>query len=161
MAFACNCTLGKNVHQTPYTKAVGFVKPHYFGFYTSRGVGTRSVCRFVNNRHCSQPPWPKVLGYIMAKMYEDGSLAILNVNINKDHKIKMDINLKFDSQGNLIPYNGKESGSHAHEWHERADGKMARKPVSKEENSHLPIPSEYSSLINHIVEFNKKKNHKK
>jgi len=41
------------------------------------------------------------------------------------------------------------------------DGKMARKPVSKEENSHLPIPSEYSSLINHIVEFNKKKNHKK
>ena len=53
----------KNVYQTPYTKAVGFVKPHYFGFYTSRGVGTRSVCRFVNNRHCSQPPWPKVLGY--------------------------------------------------------------------------------------------------
>jgi len=99
--------------------------------------------------------------YLMAKMYEDGSLAILNVNINKDHKIKMDINLKFDSQGNLIPYNGKESGSHAHEWHERPDGKMARKPVSKGENSHLPIPSEYSSLINHIVEFNKKKNHKK
>lgn len=96
--------------------------------------------------------------YLMAKLNEDDTLTILNININKGHKITMDINLKFDSQGNLIPYNGKESASHSHKWIEKKDGKMARKPASNAENTHLPISGEFNILLDAIVKFNKKKN---
>ena len=95
--------------------------------------------------------------YLMAKMNEDGTLTILNININKDHKIQMDINLKFDSHGNLIPYNGKESASHSHQWIEHPNGNMGRKPSKNGKNPHLPIPDEFNSLLNKIVKFNKKK----
>ena len=30
--------------------------------------------------------------YLIAKQYEDGSLAVLNINQNKDHKIDIEIN---------------------------------------------------------------------
>lgn len=96
--------------------------------------------------------------YLMAKLNEDGTLTILNVNVNEGHKIKMDINLKFDSHGNLIPYNGKESASHSHQWIERPDGKMTRKPASNGESTHLPISGEFNNLLDAIVKFNKKKN---
>ena len=36
----------------------------------------------------------------------------------------MDIHLKFDSHGNLIPYHGKESASHSHKWIETPNGNM-------------------------------------
>ena len=96
--------------------------------------------------------------YLMAKLNEDDTLTILNINVNKGHKIKVDINLKFDSHGNLIPFNGKESASHSHEWIERPDGKMTRKPAINVENTHLPISGEFNSLLDAVVEFNKKKN---
>lgn len=96
--------------------------------------------------------------YLIAKMNEDDTLTILHVNINKGHKIKMDINLKFDSHGNLIPFNGEESGTHSHNWIERPDGKMGRKPASNGENLHLPIPDEFKPLVKKIVQFNKQGN---
>ena len=96
--------------------------------------------------------------YLIAKLNEDKSLTIWDVNINTSHKIGTEINLKFDSYGNLIPFNGKESASHSHKWIERPDGIMARKPASKGENTHLPIPNEFTSLVNETVKFNKKKN---
>ena len=82
---------------------------------------------------------------------------MLTINQNKDHKIEFEINLKFDSQGNVRPYNGKESSSHAHEWYEGEDGNMYRKTTKG--NSHMPIPSTYNALIHAIEQFNKKKNH--
>ncbi|MBQ6205104.1 MAG: hypothetical protein IJK46_13565 [Prevotella sp.] len=96
--------------------------------------------------------------YLMAKLNEDDTLTILNINVNKGHKIGMDINLKFDSHGNLIPYNGKESASHSHKWIEKPNGNMARKPAINGENTHLPISDEFKPLLNAIVDFNKKKN---
>ncbi len=95
--------------------------------------------------------------YLMAKLNEDGTLTILNVNTNKNHKISTEINLVFDSQGNLVPYNGKKSGSHSHQWEEKSDGNMLREPVSKNGNSHLPIPDVFTPLNNAIVKFNKEK----
>lgn len=95
--------------------------------------------------------------YLMAKQYEDGSLAVLNINQNKDHKIDIEINLKFDSNGKIRPYNGKESSSHAHKWEEGNDGIMHRKPTTG--NSHLPIPNGYGDLLKAIEKFNKQKNH--
>ena len=94
----------------------------------------------------------------MAKLNEDGTLTILNVNANKGHKIGTEINLVFDTHGNLIPFNGKKSGSHSHQWVEQSDGNMGRKPVPKGGNGHLPIPDEFKPLLNAIVKFNKQKN---
>ena len=85
-------------------------------------------------------------------------MTILNVNTNKGHKISTEINLVFDSQGNLVPYNGKKSGSHSHQWVEQSNGDMGRKPVSKNGNSHLPNPDVFTPLNNAIVKFNKQKN---
>ena len=70
----------------------------------------------------------------------------------------LDSNLKFDSHGNLIPFNGKESASHSHKWIERPDGKMARKPASNGESTHLSISDEFKPLLDAIVKFNKQKN---
>lgn len=96
--------------------------------------------------------------YLIAKMNEDGTLTIHDINTNEGHKIKTDVNLKFDSHGNLIPYNGKESASHSHKWIEDSNGNMTRKPSYNGENSHLPISDEFKPLLNAIVKFNKKKN---
>ena len=96
--------------------------------------------------------------YLMAKLNEDGTLTILNINANKGHKLGTELNLVFDSHGNLVPFNGKKSGSHSHRWEEQANGNMGRKPVSKGESPHQPIPDEFTPLVNAIVKFNKKKN---
>ena len=96
--------------------------------------------------------------YLIAKLNEDKSLTIWDININTSHKIGTEINLKFDSHGNLIPYNGKESASHSHIWIEHPNGNMGRKPASKGENTHLPISDEYKTLLDAIVKFNKQKN---
>ena len=93
--------------------------------------------------------------YLMAKQNEDGSLTILNINNFSKHKIGYELNLKFDINGNLKPYDGKEQSSHSHKWYEGDDGLMHRKPVSG--NSHLPIPEEYNELITEIEKFNKQK----
>lgn len=95
--------------------------------------------------------------YLIAKMYEDGSIAVLNVNVNKDHQIQMDINIKFDKHGNIIPYNGKEAATHAHHWIKLPNGNMSRKPVPQGENPHIPVPQEYSSLLSDIKKFNLQK----
>ncbi len=94
--------------------------------------------------------------YLIAKTESNGNIKIVNIDDFGDHKIGYEVNLKFDSNGNLLPYNGKESHSHAHTWCQAANGDMHRAPV--EGNSHLPIPSQYYNLINQIVKFNKENN---
>ena len=97
--------------------------------------------------------------YLIAKKNPDGSLQILNINDFSDHKIGYEVNLKYDSNGNVKPYNGKESNSHAHEWKQTPDGNMHRKDV--EGNNHLEIPSRYTDLIRKIETFNKEKHKSK
>ncbi len=96
--------------------------------------------------------------YLIAKLNEDYTLTIHDINAYEGYKIKTDINLKFDSHGNLILYNGKENGSHSHKWIEMPNGDMARKPSSNGENTHLPISDEFKPLLDAIVKFNKKNN---
>lgn len=97
--------------------------------------------------------------YLIAKKNPDGSLQIQNINDFGDHKIGYEINLKFDSNGNVKQYNGKEGNSHAHEWVQAPNGDMHRKDVDG--NSHRPIPSSYSNLIKKIEKFNKEKHKSK
>jgi len=85
--------------------------------------------------------------YLIAKLNEDKTLTIWDININTSHKTGTEINLKFDSHGNLIPFNGKESASHSHKWIEHPNGNMGRKPTSKGENTHLPILIFYMTMI--------------
>ena len=96
--------------------------------------------------------------YLMAKQNEDGTLTILNINANNGHKIGTEVNLVFDANGNIVPFNGKKSGSHSHQWEERTKGDMGRKTVTKGQNSNLPMPDVFKTLVNNIVKFNKQKN---
>lgn len=93
--------------------------------------------------------------YLIAKKNADGSLEVTNINDFSDHKIGYEINLKFDSAGNVKPYNGREANSHAHEWFQAPDGNMHR--VDVEGNSHLQIHPRYTALIRKIEKFNKEK----
>lgn len=97
--------------------------------------------------------------YLIAKKNLDGSLQIQNINDFSDHKIGYEINLKYDSNGNVKPYNGIESNSHAHQWVQTPNGNMSRKKV--EGNGHLDILSNYSALIKMIEKFNKEKHKSK
>ena len=97
--------------------------------------------------------------YLIAKKNQDGSLTILNINDCSDHKIGFEVNLKFDVNGNVLPYNGKENHSHGHEWIQVENGDMHRKPTTG--NSHLAIPSGYGALIKAIEKFNKGKKYVK
>ncbi len=95
--------------------------------------------------------------YLIAKLNDDSTLTIFNINVNIGNKIGTEINLVFDSHGNLVPYNGKKSGSHSHQWVEQPNGDMGRKPSHNGENTHLPIPNDFTSLSDAIVQFNKQK----
>lgn len=93
--------------------------------------------------------------YLIAKREEGGVLSVQKLNVFEGHSLKWEIDLKFDSQGNLVPFNGKESRSHMHEWVEVSPGIVGRKVFGEGQNSHLPIPPEYDALIGKIVRFNK------
>ena len=83
-----------------------------------------------------------------------GKLTVSGIGVYKKHKLTESIDLKFDSQGNVLPFNQTDDGSHAHKWIEVEPGIIGRKKHDK--NNHLPIKKKYKGLINKIVEFNKK-----
>lgn len=83
-----------------------------------------------------------------------GKLTISSIGIYKKHMLTMSIDIMFDGDGNVIPYNEGEHGTHAHNWSEVSPGVIGRK--SHDKSNHLPIPEKYKSLIEKIVEFNKK-----
>ena len=132
-----NGSYDKSLGGVPQGKRTHFETGHtIMGHKVLLQEGNRPQTKNIMNSNSESPT------YLMAKLNEDGSLTVLNINQNKDHKINIEINLKFDSHGNVRPYNGKESNSHAHEWYEGKDGNMHRKPMQG--NNHLPIPSTYS-----------------
>lgn len=92
--------------------------------------------------------------YIIAKKMSDGSIEAQSINVYKGHNLSYEINLVFDSKGNLIPFNDGK-GSHAHYWNKDADGTLSRKSHAK--NNCFPIDSKYEALINKVVDFNKQK----
>lgn len=93
--------------------------------------------------------------YLIAKKYPDGTIEVHGVNMFKGHDLSYEINLEFDENGNLKPFNNG-SGSHAHIWtKDPSDGKLKRK--SHDKKNCFPIDSMYNGLIKKIVEFSKKK----
>ena len=94
--------------------------------------------------------------YIMARVNDDGIVVVHSVNVYKDHKISLEINLKYDANGNMIPYSKNSGrGCHAHLWYMNDRGEYHRK--QHDTNNVLNIPSEYEEMVRHIDDFNKKK----
>ena len=94
--------------------------------------------------------------YITAKVKEDGTMIVHSVNVFKDHKISLEINFKYDTKGNMIPYSrNSNKGSHAHKWYVNDRGEFQRR--RHDARNVFEIPSEYEELVRHIDEFNKKK----
>lgn len=93
--------------------------------------------------------------YLISTKEKDGTLKIHSVNVFDGHNLAYEINLEFDKQGNLIPFDGKSKGSHAHYWQKNPEtGKLGRK--SHDKKNTFAISGKYSELIEKIVEFNKK-----
>lgn len=94
--------------------------------------------------------------YIIAKRGKDGTIMAESINVYKGHELCYEINLVFDSKGNIVPFNGGK-GSHAHHWYKNSsDGNLKRQRHDK--GNSFPIDSSYNSLIADIVRFNKKHN---
>lgn len=95
--------------------------------------------------------------YLIGHERKDGSIAIHSINIFEGHYLKTEINLKYDSNGNLLPFNGKEAGTHSHAWVLGNDGNMHR----ANPKTHEPVPTGYSNLLRDIVRFNNQRKLKK
>lgn len=93
--------------------------------------------------------------YLGAHRKEDKTIEITTFGIYEKHKCIGQVDLKFDNQGNLIPFaNNGEGSSHYHKFAENpSTGLVSRK--SREENNHNPIDPKYDSLIQKIIEYNK------
>lgn len=93
--------------------------------------------------------------YLGARVRKDGSVEIATMGIYENHKCVAQIDLKFDKNGNLIPYSGNgEKSSHLHYFSENPETGIVSR-ISGQKSNHHPIDSRYESLIGKIVEFNK------
>lgn len=95
--------------------------------------------------------------YLGAHRKEDGTIEITTFGIYEKHKCVGQVDLKFDAEGNIIPFaNNGENSSHFHKFSEDSStGLVSRK--SGQKDNHLPIDSKYDSLIQKIVDYNKAK----
>lgn len=93
--------------------------------------------------------------YLCSKVTKDGDIQIESIAVYEKHKVTKVIDLKFDDNGNYLPYSSSEKSSHYHYWEENENGFVGRKRHDK--NNRHPIPSEYESLIEKVVNYNKEK----
>lgn len=94
--------------------------------------------------------------YVIGHVNRNHEIVIHSVNVFEGHHIKMEINIKYDANGRILAYNGKEKNSHCHYWQQDANGNMSRKLTG---NAHERIPKEYAALLQSIDRFNRQ-NHK-
>lgn len=91
--------------------------------------------------------------YLIASKEKDGAIVIHSVNVFKGHDLAYEINLKYDKDGSIIPY--EENGSHAHLWEKNPQTGELRRTSHNKKNT-FDIDKKYSKLISKIVEFNHK-----
>lgn len=89
--------------------------------------------------------------YLFASVKKDGTIIISSIGKFDNHEIVESVDLKFDSEWNVIPYGGK--GSHSHKWGYLPSGAIGR--VSHDKTNEFPIPDKYKELIEKIIHFNK------
>lgn len=89
--------------------------------------------------------------YLIGHTKNDGTIEIHSINIFEGHYLKTEINLKYDGNGNILAFNGKEANTHSYSWERGADGIMHRKFP----HTHESIPQGCKTLLRDIVSFNK------
>ncbi len=94
--------------------------------------------------------------YLLGRINKKGEVEVVSIGVYEKHKCIGQIDLKFDKDGNFIPYSTTNTNSsHFHTFPGgMSPGDVGRKSHDKS-NIH-PIEGKYSSLIQKIVEFNKK-----
>lgn len=93
--------------------------------------------------------------YLGAHKREDETLEITTFGIYEKHKCIGQVDLKFDKDGNFIPFaNNGEKSSHFHIFSENPSTGMVSR-ISGDKANHHPIDNKYDSLIQKICEFNK------
>lgn len=94
--------------------------------------------------------------YLCGKTDKDGIVTINTVAIYRKHRLVMTIDIKFDADGDIIPFaNGGKRTTHAHLWPSVGGGEVGRRPHNPKNS--LPYGYEYESLLRKIVEFNKER----
>ena len=83
----------------------------------------------------------------------DGTITVQYVDVITNNDLSLEIDLKYTNDGRIAPFNGAESGTHCHYWTTNKKGEHCRKKTGRK---HEPVPDEYISLLDKIVEFNKK-----
>lgn len=145
-----------------YNKALGRVKgsKRTHQEYHDRIGGHKILLLNANKEHSKLPmnsnsESPIYLGGQMTGKGDD-KIQVTTIGIYEKHKCVGQIDLKFDKDGNFIPYSKtNKDSSHFHEFSENPEtGKIGRKSHDKT-NTH-PINSKYDSLIQKIVDYNKK-----
>ncbi len=94
--------------------------------------------------------------YLLGRINKKGTVEIVSIGVYEKHKCTGQIDLKYDKDGSFIPYSKSDkNSSHFHNFpNGMSSGGVGRKSHDKS-NIH-PIDSKYNSLIQKIVEFNKK-----
>ena len=94
--------------------------------------------------------------YVIAYVRDDGALVVHSVNVFRNHEICLEINLNYDADGEIVPYDMKSGkGSHAHRWVMSEKGIFERK--QHDGSNAFEIPRKYDDLIRGIDSFNKKR----
>lgn len=94
--------------------------------------------------------------YLCGKIGENGKIIITTIGIYEKHRLVMTIDIKFDKNGDIIPYAERGKGTtHAHLWPEdKYSGNVGRR--SHDYKNILPYGREYNDLLEKVSEFNKK-----
>lgn len=93
--------------------------------------------------------------YLISSIGKNGNIQVQSVNVFDGHDLDYEINLEFDADGNIVPYDGKSKGSHAHYWQKNPQtGVLGRKQHDK--GNTFAIADKYGGLVKKIELFNKK-----
>lgn len=96
--------------------------------------------------------------YLISTIGKDGAIRVQSVNVFVGHDLDYEINLEYDVDGNIVPYDGKK-GSHAHYWQKNPQtGKLGRK--SHDKGNAFAIADKYEGLVKKIENFNNKQRQK-
>ena len=94
--------------------------------------------------------------YLIAKANNDGFIKVESINVFEGHNLSYEINLVFDSNGNIVPFS-EGKGTHAHKWSmNEKTGTLGRKSHDRK-NLHL-VDKKFDSLMSKIVKFNQDNN---
>ena len=94
--------------------------------------------------------------YLGAKKIGSDAVEVSTIGIYENHKLVGQIDLKFDKNGDYVPYEKGRNRNSSHFHYFKTDpktGKVSRKSHDKT-NTH-PIDSKWHKLCNDVAEYNK------